>query len=600
MPEIPLFVNENRLGQLPGPVLDREARPRVNAGSLIAGVGRVAEAAQGSDISQFLGPLSPEHFGASSAKALGSLGEGIKQAGGVLGEIAQRKQKAVNDRHQVEARNLMDGTSARFAEWKMKNPNPDGWAKKWGEMSAETLAAIEKGGYSQAVKDRMMPDGLHWQNQGLIEAETSAAKETFNHTAQVYESRIASLMDQGKYGEAKVTVQQGSDGGYFSPRQADAISQQLDHQEKSSLRADDTTFRPNEVIRWMENPEATDTPEHFKNLNDRQRFELLSSAKLTRAQRQTELLQRFKQMADDGELQNDHDLLRFIEATSDDPVTNTKGYMEPRLMPVIRSIMKGGGFDLHAFNEVQRKTYAFDPKDPEAALKETQLRQEMVQFPEDYQQVLESDLEQAKAGKTSAQAFQYGLNEIALLHKEQRLTRDDGTPLEYKADAFMMDAVVDAEKIKVFGLTQRDAKKLSERQGQARLLLFDDLLKARQAGTSRVRVIPTITDMEAFNKLTDFTKNLFTSYVRHGEFVDTAVRSESARRQAQLSEDYIQWYRSKPTAPMTSEVDGWLTMNTGRERQAKAIRILTPTASPLAVPPTGMVQPHMPGEQPRR
>src|SRR4051812_12869627 len=85
MPLIPLIQKSTPLANAPAPVLDREKRPTVNNKGLQAAVG---------ELGGVKAPLLPGDQLAAPYKALGAVGEAIKEAGSVAGAVAIRRAQA--------------------------------------------------------------------------------------------------------------------------------------------------------------------------------------------------------------------------------------------------------------------------------------------------------------------------------------------------------------------------------------------------------------------------------------------------------------------------------------------------------------------------
>src|SRR3954463_6374424 len=113
MPLIPQ-IRSNPLANVPAPVLDRAARPTLDSSQQIAAVGKLGS---------IKAPELPMSLAAPS-EALGSIGKGIQQAGGVLEVLGAKQRQAETDVQVAEADNSMLAERSDFETWKQEHPDP--------------------------------------------------------------------------------------------------------------------------------------------------------------------------------------------------------------------------------------------------------------------------------------------------------------------------------------------------------------------------------------------------------------------------------------------------------------------------------------------
>jgi hypothetical protein len=77
---------------------------------------------------------------AAPSEALGQLGKGIQQAGGVLEVLGQKQRQAETDVQVAEADNSMLAEKSSFEQWKTEHPDPSDWSTEWEKAALDAEA----------------------------------------------------------------------------------------------------------------------------------------------------------------------------------------------------------------------------------------------------------------------------------------------------------------------------------------------------------------------------------------------------------------------------------------------------------------------------
>ena len=110
-----------------GPVLERERRARIDNGAALRGLNEVAnELSQGG---VEIPNIDPE-TGQAGARAIMSVGDGLRRVGGVIAEIREREAEARDYREVHEARMAMEREAAEFEIWQQTNRDPKTWEEE--------------------------------------------------------------------------------------------------------------------------------------------------------------------------------------------------------------------------------------------------------------------------------------------------------------------------------------------------------------------------------------------------------------------------------------------------------------------------------------
>lgn len=215
MPELPVFRNPAATPRPGAPVLDREPRPRVNAGGLQSAIGQVAASARGSAMAQHMTPATAGHFGGERGAAAGAIAQGVAAVGQMLAGLHQRELDARNYADRSEANAYLKQVYADFETWKMESAmgRPETWRPELERRMERAMTELQKRGYSPMVQEQVAVDGQQFAANAAIRAQTDAVKESFRRAGAAADAKVQTgvltgnraLVDEGLAEKAEYT-----------------------------------------------------------------------------------------------------------------------------------------------------------------------------------------------------------------------------------------------------------------------------------------------------------------------------------------------------------------------------------------------------------
>ena len=115
--------------------------------------------------------------GQGMANGIRGLARGVGDFSNVMLQLANKKAEAKNYSDVTAARNQMLQIEGEFDQWRLQNPDPEGWESKWGEMSASARGRVtETKGLSPAAIERIGQEFEDFNVRQTINVGTMAVK----------------------------------------------------------------------------------------------------------------------------------------------------------------------------------------------------------------------------------------------------------------------------------------------------------------------------------------------------------------------------------------------------------------------------------------
>ena len=142
-------------------------------------------------------PLQMLDLARSQAQQGAAIGGAIAQAGGVLEQIAMKRLEAKNYADMAEAETEAQGAMAKHLDWRMRNPNPEGWATNFEETFAKTRSAIEAKGFAPLVRDKLKISLDSLAMKGRVDVGLAATKTEIDRATTQASSRYENAVQAG-------------------------------------------------------------------------------------------------------------------------------------------------------------------------------------------------------------------------------------------------------------------------------------------------------------------------------------------------------------------------------------------------------------------
>jgi hypothetical protein len=268
MPEIPLFQGGQQamLPALPGPVLDRERRLRVDAGGIITGLERVKRAG-GAAADASMEPLMPLDMFAGEARGVQALAEGLQSASGVMTAFLERRQEAINNRNIGLAKNRMETAYAEHIA--QRNPaRPETWnddlQQRFNGLKSQlsedqTLSAFARNEVN-AYLDNYLNQA---SNRVLIES----GKALFGQEQDLHAAEIAKAKQDRNLPRAVELLAEGVPKGYWSDGSAQVQAIEIRKDMHALDRQDAMAANPRKFLEDLRKP-VTDRPEFMRGMSE--------------------------------------------------------------------------------------------------------------------------------------------------------------------------------------------------------------------------------------------------------------------------------------------------------------------------------------------
>lgn len=134
--------------------------------------------------------------GQGAANGLRGLARGVGDLSGVMLTLANKKAEAKNYADVATARNQMFQIEGEFDQWRLQNPDPEGWEPKWSELSSQARGKLtaEKG-LSPAAVDQIGREFDDFNVRQTVNVGTMAVKGTVAKARAAVEANILRAVD---------------------------------------------------------------------------------------------------------------------------------------------------------------------------------------------------------------------------------------------------------------------------------------------------------------------------------------------------------------------------------------------------------------------
>jgi hypothetical protein len=511
-----------------------------------------------------------------------ALGDAVQQLGNSMQELSVRQMQAKEYADAEEIQTELRYRELEFEKWRTENPDPS----KWGEEFNRRFQAVQKDfdGRPYLPRTRALAQRSldRFGQHGLISVEIDAKRKEFARAHDAVrakrelgiETRNPNLIAEADRDAVGMSLEEPNVAALENLRATKAM--------QKGMQADLIFNSPKVALDILEG--RVEPPDYMADMSAEERFKAARTARLTIAENQQVILQQVEKDIASNVLTS----VEQFESQVDQ--YDIKGTLDAETRRQAHAIIRGRVFDPGLFNEHLLAAKHFDKNGlgEDADEYEWTLRRRFMNHPAHYREQLEKTLDASKA-RTSGEpsGLKLARNLLHQKHENEQLSDDDGTPLLYKQEKFLMDALTDASKTKVFGITEKQTQELIVLDGPARIQRFRELVQNRTKGGKTFE----IADPAAYSNLTPFTKDLFHKALHEGAFVDHNRYKKSAQRETELARQLEKYAQDNPNATEDDFVK-WIELNTSRDRRQNGVRALNDPVTPdnplpLPVPGAG-------------
>ncbi|QIF01922.1 hypothetical protein [Roseimicrobium sp. ORNL1] len=549
MATIPLYND----GQMPG-APEAAAKALVPEARYQADYAGLAQAAA----QAYEQPELPDNWGKGDVIAGEAWGKAMSTLGGAMTELAEQSAKARNYADLEEARDHMQNETLRFEQWRLENPDSDGWQAEWQRRVTATQKYFSEKRYAPVVRSQVDRDVNQFGERGLIQAGIDAAKVQFSRAgAAVQQARGRAVQQRSIQGVADAGNQAVA-LKLETPQQSDENTRRAVQDIYANQRTAMVETQPEVVLKYAQDPKAKNLPAAFVGLNDATWTEVKTDAQESVYWNQKALLENLRDAVRTNAVATDADREKWIQTHV------PQGMRDATLSTLMQRVMQGGPPDMAEVFRLKKAIGSHDPTAPGARLQQVWFRLQHAQYPREMQLELDKALAtRINSGKPESLAAQEGRTLIRTWHDQEALRDSNGEPIRYRGPKYLFDALADKEKLEVFGLGFATDRLRAIKGPQERWRSFLSL-----KGTFGKDASP-----EAMAKLTPFTRELFEKSLRGEEFVNPETRNASAMRAMELEQAMDGFLQAYPNASPKQVVE-WLTDHTSLDRRGAGARAL--------------------------
>ena len=162
------------------------------------------------------GPQMDPNQGQGMANGIRGLARGVGDFSNVMLQLANKKAEAKNYSDVTAARNQMLQIEGEFDQWRLQNPDPEGWESKWGEMSASARGRVtETKGLSPAAIERIGQEFEDFNVRQTINVGTMAVKGHVAKARSAVDANILRAVDAGDLDSVRREVQMAQTQGWM-------------------------------------------------------------------------------------------------------------------------------------------------------------------------------------------------------------------------------------------------------------------------------------------------------------------------------------------------------------------------------------------------
>lgn len=255
-------------GEQPGvsqpnaPVLDREARPRINASEIMGALGASAQSFANFAVAQPTMPVGAFNGQFAGAQAIV---EGLGNLTQALGGIALKRQEAKNYADVAEAETQMAALLEEQENFKARSPDPETWGANWTKLvEGYGKAYSGRSDLSPAAREEIDVRLSRFATLGTLRVEGDATRATFARARKAGLAKIEVAVASGDAGAIPATFDELESAGHLFPEERQAL--EFDAMERvNGMRRD---VLKNQVAADLEAGDATTAKERIRQARD--------------------------------------------------------------------------------------------------------------------------------------------------------------------------------------------------------------------------------------------------------------------------------------------------------------------------------------------
>lgn len=502
-------------------------------------------------------PKLPKNPGRALFAGAAAMAEGFGHVSNFLAGVAQEIGKAKTVKQVDDAELEMSKARGEYDAWR-ENAPADSWRDEWKARAGDLRKTLmEQDGLTDTARQAIDNKWQHLAVTTDTEIQVDHAKKIFRDAAGTTIEKAKQIAAHGQPGKVDEFLKLPEREPYVSS----GAREQLVNDEAEAARNNDVAEVPQSARHWINNPEANDAPAHWRGLPVAKQRDALNAATVSEMGQRRDAFNLLENAVQQGKVKD----MASFEAWAKDNVP--KGLIQDGDRPFIERKVRGDALDQDTFNKLYNEVHSFTFNGDRAKVQHdaAELRMRIAKLvPGDYAQTLTADLDNnEKAGKTISdqrrtEGAKTGRAMLQEAFEMELITDETGAPINYKVNRFLADALTDADKLKAFGITDKDdLKALRALPDVARIARFKELMKARADFTGDP-IKSAITDDETFNKFTPFTQQMFVSFLENDRFEDYPNKQKAALIQRKLVEEMEDGISAGTIKPDAESVTKWV------------------------------------------
>ncbi len=498
------------------------------------------------------GNLTPAPSGArvpmpKKALPVGSNGQAWSQAldnvSGTLQTLALRQAEADDSRQLVEAEGEMRRHAMEFQQFQQATPDQDQWLPAWQERQTGMQTYIDKLKLTDNARLRLTSSFGRWSDGHAIAIQGEAFKQAVSRSVDAVKLRASEGAREGNYSDIDNAFSLALPGSMTPEQEALWKSDLYKQADAANLKAENDAAN---AFLMQDQPDLHGAIAVFdgsKLMSENEKA--IAKAKATSSYNQKIETQKNKASADfHSELNYEAAKGNYTTAAMVEEHVRNGSLSHEDATPLLEGIKRreaGLPANPVKFNDfINNRVLKYDPTKDTTGAEFEKIQREAAamgidqfqaqRLTSNIQSVIESN--KTASGRATSHVKSYGLDRVNDLMKAGAFG-----PVEKDDTSHVIGALGDVVKMKQFGLTEDQAKSLSELQGVERLNAFREFSANRyktEDGVKKTNVVP-----EEYNKLTDWTKNLL-NLAADGKISmpDPALASEAAGKAAQIQDQF--------------------------------------------------------------
>lgn len=497
------------------------------------------------------GNLTPAPSGARvpmpAALPVGSNGQAWSQAldnvSGTLQTLALKKAEADDSRQLIEAEGEMQRHELEFQQFQQTTTDQDQWLPEWQKRQSGLQKYMDGLKLTDGARTRLNSGFGRWSGNKAIAIQGEAFKKSVERSLQAIETRAGQAADNRDRAGIDSALSFAVEGS-MTPEQKEAARVRFyKRADAADLKAENDAAN---AFLMQDQPDLHGAIAVFdgsKLMSENEKS--IAKAKATSFYNQKIETQKNKASADFySELNYEAAKGNYTTAAMVEEHVRNGSLSHEDATPLLEGIKRreaGLPANPVKFNDfINNRVLKYDPTKDTTGAEFEKIQREAAamgidqfqaqRLTSNIQSVIESN--KTASGRATSHVKSFGLDRVNDLMKAGAFG-----PVEKDDTSHVIGALGDVVKMKQFGLTEDQAKSLSELQGVERLNAFREFSANRyktEDGVKKTNVVP-----EEYNKLTDWTKNLL-NLAADGKISmpDSAQASQAAGKAAQIQDQF--------------------------------------------------------------